>query len=82
MTAWFVIFGVYSFYRSGWVGIITTGLLILWIGFVTRREIKALKDEYEQARLREIWQQKAKEQKEKEQKEKENEKQNEIDKDK
>ena len=85
MTAWFVIFGVYSFYRSGWVGIITTGLLILWIGFVTRREIKALKDEYEQAKLREIWQQKAKEQKEKEQreqKEKENEKQNEIDQDK
>ena len=79
MTAWFVILGVYSFYRYGWMCIPGTVLLILWIGFVTCKEIKALKDEYEQARLREIWQQKAKEQKEKEQKEKENEKQNEID---
>lgn len=81
----FVALAVYAFYRHGFICMLIMIFPILWIGFICCKSIKSLKKYYEQAKLREIWQQKAKEQKEKEQreqKEKENEKQNEIDQDK
>lgn len=82
VSAIFVVLAVYAFYRHGFICMLIMIFPILLIGFICCKSIKSLKKYYEQAKLREIWQQKAKEQKEKEQreqKEKENEKQNEID---
>ena len=85
ISALFIPFSVYGFYCGDWLMAIGPLLTIGSVSFFSHLSIKSLKEGYEQAKLREIWQQKAKEQKEKEQreqKEKETEKQNEIDQDK